>query len=225
DSACVLTLPSRDVAAAQVLLRAGFMPLSTLAVTGGARPARRHGRLPAELRIRRAGPADLAAVLHLALAELRYSVEVSGVVERTDSETLKRVALRYRLSTADPVWLAERHGEAVGLLESAVSDVDREASRPPLLRPGRWSFVNCLSVLPGVRGTGVGSQLVAAANREFIERGSDRGYVYYSSFNPLSSVFWPRHGYRPLWTTWELRPSAALLRPWGRRSACSPPRA
>jgi hypothetical protein len=35
-------------------------------------------------------------------------------------------------------------------------------------------------------------------------------FLHYNPPNPLSSVFWPRQGYRPLWTQWELRPAGAL---------------
>jgi hypothetical protein len=35
-------------------------------------------------------------------------------------------------------------------------------------------------------------------------------YLYYNPPNPISSVFWPRQGYRPLWTLWEVRPATAL---------------
>jgi GNAT superfamily N-acetyltransferase len=70
--------------------------------------------------------------------------------------------------------------------------------------------VNCLSVLPGARGAGVGQRLMAFAHAEFRRLGVTRSYLYYNPPNPLSSVFWPRQGYRPLWTVWEVRPAGAL---------------
>jgi hypothetical protein len=32
----------------------------------------------------------------------------------------------------------------------------------------------------------------------------------YAAMNPLSGPFWHRMGYRPVWTTWEVRPALAL---------------
>jgi len=34
--------------------------------------------------------------------------------------------------------------------------------------------------------------------------------LHYAQVNPLSGPFWNRMGYRPLWTSWEARPAAAL---------------
>jgi predicted N-acetyltransferase YhbS len=75
---------------------------------------------------------------------------------------------------------------------------------------GRWGYVNCLSVLPGERGVGVGQELMAVAHRELGGAGTVGSFLYYHPSNPLSSVFWARQGYRPLWTTWEVRPAGAL---------------
>jgi hypothetical protein len=44
----------------------------------------------------------------------------------------------------------------------------------------------------------------------FAAAGVRGSYLYYNPPNPLSSVFWPRQGYRPLWTVWEARPASAL---------------
>jgi len=45
---------------------------------------------------------------------------------------------------------------------------------------------------------------------ELSARGIDVTLLHYSQMNPLSAPFWHRMGYRPLWTTWEARPAAAL---------------
>ncbi|MEU4741402.1 GNAT family N-acetyltransferase, partial [Actinosynnema sp. NPDC023658] len=109
-----------------------------------------------------------------------------------------------------PALLAERDGIAVALAECAVVTSEPGNWTSTRLPHGRWGYVNCVSVLPGARGTGVGRQLMAHAHRELARLGTVGTYLYYNPPNPLSSVFWPRQGYRPLWTMWEVRPAGAL---------------
>jgi GNAT superfamily N-acetyltransferase len=180
DSACLLTWPSRDVEAAQPLLAHGFAPLTSLAVRTGP-PAR---RADPGLTIRLATGADLDTVLALEMAELAYSALVGAAVLRPDAERVKLATLR-------------RHVAADSLI----------ATR---LRPGRWGYVNCVSVAGEARGTGVGRELMAVAHHELRRRGATGTFLYFNPPNPLASVFWARQGYRPLWTNWELRPASAL---------------
>ncbi|MFI9814392.1 GNAT family N-acetyltransferase [Saccharothrix variisporea] len=205
DSACVLTWPSRDAEAARVLLDHGLVPLSVIAVRRAAPPPP-----DGSLVVRRATPADLDTVLTLALAELRYSALVGSTVDRPEAPELKRRTLAERLAAGGPAWLAERDGIAVGLAECAVVVSEPGNWTSTRLPPGRWGYVNCVSVLPGARGTGIGRRLMAHAHRELHRLGTVGTYLYYNPPNPLSSVFWPRQGYRPLWTVWEVRPAGAL---------------
>jgi ribosomal protein S18 acetylase RimI-like enzyme len=153
---------------------------------------------------------DLDVALPLALAELAYSAMVGGTIMRPDAADIKRAALTYRIGQGDPVWLAERDGVAIGLVECWVTDADPSAQRRFPVPPGRWGYINCVSVLPGARSTGVGQAMMAFAHRELHRAGAAGTYLYYNPPNPLSSVFWPRQGYRPLWTIWETRPAGAL---------------
>ena len=34
--------------------------------------------------------------------------------------------------------------------------------------------------------------------------------LHYEQVNPLSGPFWSHRGYRPLWTSWEARPTLTL---------------
>lgn len=208
DSAAVLTWPSRDVEACRVLLDHGFVPLSVIAVRTmlDATPA----TTPDRVRVRRAGRADLEACLELSMAEQVFSAQVGGTVLRAETPTLKRTLLGLRIDQGEPVWLAERDGVPVGLAECGFSDaISREwlASRVPA---GRWGYVNCASVAPGARSHGIGQVLADHLHADFAAAGVRGCYLYYNPPNPLSSVFWPRQGYRPLWTVWEARPAAAL---------------
>lgn len=207
DSACVVCWPSRDVEIARALLDHGFVPLSVIAVNTPLEVPR---PCPQGDGVRRADPTDLEACLRLTLAEQDYSTLVGGAVPREDTEAVKRRLLATRLQRGEPIWLAEQDGVAVGIAECGYSDAapgNRMASRLPA---GRWGYINCAAVLPGARGQGVGRRLVGRVHATFAATGVVGCYLYYNPPNPLSSVFWPRHGYRPLWTVWELRPATAL---------------
>jgi GNAT superfamily N-acetyltransferase len=208
DSACVVTWPSRDTEGSGVLLAHGFQPLSVLAVRGAAPVPR--VEVPTGLTVRRATPRDLDVVVTLALAELAYSASVGGTILRPDAEDIKRTSMRHRIEHRDRVWLAERDGVPVGLAECWLTEPDPAARRRFPVPPGRWGYVNTVSVLPGARGGGVGRVMMSWVHQELQRAGVAGTYLYYNPPNPLSSVFWPRQGYRPLWTIWETRPAGAL---------------
>jgi GNAT superfamily N-acetyltransferase len=212
DSACVVVWPSRDVRATRALLDHGFVPLSVLAVRPPTRVAEEtpdNTKLSGTVKVRRAGPADLDAVVGLTLAELEYAALVGTATYRPDAAKLKRAAAGARLSSNDPVWLAEQDGTPVAVAECGWVDTGR-SPRTYRLRAGSWGYVNCVSVHEQWRGTGVGRRLMATAHNELVDAGAVGTFLYYNPPNPLSSVFWPRQGYRPLWTMWEVRPAGAL---------------
>lgn len=212
DSAAAVTWPSRDVVATRVFLDHGLVPLAVLAVRGP-------GTLPEPARdptlaLRRADPTDLEACVRLALEELAYSSQVGGSLLRPDAEKVKRTTIRDRLGRGEPTWLAERDGVVVGMIECGYAEAAPGTWLANLLPAGLWGYVNCASVTATERGRGVGAHLVATALSaiEAGVRGSPvRGtYLYYNPPNPLSSVFWPRAGFAPLWTLWEVRPAGGL---------------
>ena len=213
DSAAVVTWPSRDVVAARAFLDHGLVPLAVLAVRRPGPPTTPIVTAPPgdpPLHVRRARDDDLEACVGLAMHEIAYSSMVGGSVLRPDAEAVKRTSLRERFARDEPVWLAEQDGLAVGLLECGLTDATPGSWLAGLLPPGRWGYVNCASVLPGHRGAGVGHALVGAALPGLQPPGARGSYLYYNPPNPISSVFWPRHGYRPLWTLWEVRPATGL---------------
>lgn len=208
DSACVVSWPSRDTEAGRALLDHGFIPLSVIAVryTRAARTA------PEEdgLEIRPAGPEDLEDCLRLAMAEQSYSAMLGGAVQRDGAAALKRSLLQARLAGQEPIWLAELSGVPVGLIECGYTDARPGTWTATRLPAGRWGYINCASVLPQARGAGVGRAMADHVHGVFAAAGTVGSYLYYNPPNPLSSVFWPRQGYRPLWTIWEARPAGAL---------------
>jgi GNAT superfamily N-acetyltransferase len=210
DSACVVTWPSRDAEGTSALLAHGFQPLSVFAMRQPGDTPGPDAPTPKGLAIRRVTPRDIETVMSISLAELAYSALVGGTIVRPDAADIKRAAIRYRIAQGDPAWLAERDGVALALAECWITDSDPRGRRRFPVPPGRWGFVNTLSVLPGARGGGVGQAMMATAHRELHGAGAVGTYLYYNPPNPLSSVFWPRQGYRPLWTIWETRPAGAL---------------
>lgn len=212
DSACMITWPSRDSRATRVFLDHGMTPLASLAIRPPEPSA--DTKLSGTVKIRRAGLADLDTVVAFGLAELDYATLVGGSVRRPDAAQLKRATATLRLRSADrsgndPVWLAERDGEPIALAECGWIDTGDHQTGHRLER-GNWAFVNCLSVHETARGTGVGRELMTLAHNEFARAGVIGSFLYYNPPNPLSSVFWHRQGYRPLWTMWEVRPATAL---------------
>ena len=206
DSSCLVTWPSRDVEVARSLLAHGFAPLSTLAV----RTSPCADEAAEDLPVRLATTRDIGVALELELAELAYSAQVGAAIDRPDARRVKRAALAKHLEQGDPVWLAERDGVVVGLAHGRLLDAEPGTATGARLPAGRWGYVNCVSVRPEARGSGVGRRLMAVAHRELARRGATGTFLYYNPPNPLASVFWPRQGYRPLWTMWEVRPAGAL---------------
>jgi GNAT superfamily N-acetyltransferase len=206
DSAAVVLWPSRDAEMTRVFLDHGFQPLTVTAV----RAAEVRPLPPMSVSVRTATFADMDVLTELAMAELRYSAQVGAAIVRPDAEQIRRDALAGRLSRDEEIWVAERDGMVVAMAEVAVVPCSPMLKASRQLPTGRWGYVNCLSVLPGARDSGIGQQLMARVHNWVAEQRVVGHFLHYNPPNPLSSVFWPRQGYRPLWTQWELRPAGAL---------------
>ncbi|WP_370965607.1 GNAT family N-acetyltransferase [Amycolatopsis sp. cg9] len=204
DSGCTLAWPSRDTEAAAVLLAHGFAPSTCLAVRPPDPPA---APGPSRVTVRRAGDGDVEALTDLRLAEWRYTSLVGTAVPRPGARALLRAEVVRSLRFSGLVWLAEDDGVPAGLAACALAAPAPGDSIHGRLRPGRWGYVDTLSVAPAARGGGVGRALMAVAHRELLRPGSLGTFLFYHPANPLSPVFWHRQGYRPLWTMWIRRPA------------------
>jgi GNAT superfamily N-acetyltransferase len=205
DSACVVVWPSRDAEAIRAFLDHGLVPLSAVGVRTAPPPEVSPG-----VSVRRAGPGDFDAALELAAATFDYTGLVAAP-RRDNTAELLAPSLRDALAADEPaVWLAEADGSVCAFAHCAWLDAVPGTEAGELLPPGRWGYVNNVATAPGERGGGFGRALMAHVHRELHRGGATRTYLYYNPTNPLSSVFWHRQGYRPLWTTWEVRPAAAL---------------
>ncbi|WP_235022579.1 GNAT family N-acetyltransferase [Amycolatopsis alkalitolerans] len=206
DSACTVTWPSRDAPAIHAFLRHGMVPVSVLALRTGPPPAEIP---PEEVTVRLARPEDFEEVLALTKATFDYTALVTSH-HRPDAAELMAPQLRRNLAAGAPIWLAETGGVATAVADCGWVDSAPGTWAAELLPKGHWGYVNNVATRPGSRGNGIGRALMSTVHRDFARRGATGTYLYYNPTNPLSSVFWPRQGYRPLWTFWEVRPASAL---------------
>jgi predicted N-acetyltransferase YhbS len=167
------------------------------------------GLEPHGLRIRPAGPGDLAAVTGLTLEVIRFDQHFGSVELHSHAERAEQRAAQQMLARPEPwTWLAERDDQAVGLL--VAEPPDRAGWITAATGLGPAAYLATMSVLPGERGAGVGTALVAELHRKLDAAGAAVTLLHHGQLNPLSAPFWSRMGYRPLWTNWEIRPALAL---------------
>lgn len=225
DTAAVITWPCRDIDGVKALVRRGFAPLGVVAarVTGhrlggtaglpapvdGDGPGA--GRAPghAGARIRRAGPADIDAVVRLGLEVIRYDAHFGNGGERPDTLGALRHEVDEMLAGPEPwMWLAERDGQAIGLV--AAQRPELAGWIAPLVREAPLAYLMLMFVAPGERAGGIGAELAARLHADIQAAGVPVTLLHYQQVNPLSAPFWSQQGYRPLWITWEARPARAV---------------
>jgi GNAT superfamily N-acetyltransferase len=219
DSAAMVNWPSRDIKGVAALVRHGLSPLAVIA----ARIQDHHPGAPANdpafadaagrtrqgLRIRRAGPADIDAVVRLGMEVIRYDAYFGGVTERPGTAAALRREAAGVLTGPEPwTWLAERDGRTVGMI--AAERPESAGWIASLAGPAPVAYVLLLGVLPGERGSGVGAALAGRLHEVADEVGVAVMLLHYAQVNPLSAPFWGRQDYRPLWTCWETRPARSI---------------
>jgi GNAT superfamily N-acetyltransferase len=209
DTSATVAWPSRDVEGVAALLHHGLQPMAVVAVRPGRSRLGELERLPPGLRIRRAGPADLDAVVPLEHEVVRYDAYFGEVVDRPWTADALRAEAATALAAAEPwVWLAERDGRPVGVL-NAQRPADA-AWIAPLTARGPVAYNLLTGVSPAERGAGVGAALTARFHAEAAAAGVTVTLLHHTQLNPRSVPFWSQQGYRPLWTIWEAHPLSVL---------------
>ncbi|MGH3230854.1 MAG: GNAT family N-acetyltransferase [Streptosporangiaceae bacterium] len=216
DTAAIVNWPSRDVTGVLALLRHGLQPISVIAVRPAGRPnPAGHPSPPSPantqpgLVIRPAGPGDLDAVTELEVGVVRYDAHFGGSIPRPATEALVRAETQAALAKRPGwTWLAEQDGQPVAL--TVVEPPAAATWIAGMTRTGATAYLQTMFVRPDERGGGIGAALVRHVHGELDARGIDLTLLHYAQVNPLSAPFWHRMGYRPLWSTWEARPAAAL---------------
>ncbi|HEV2258620.1 MAG TPA: GNAT family N-acetyltransferase [Streptosporangiaceae bacterium] len=219
DTAAIVNWPARDVTGVLALLRHGLQPMSVIAVRPAGRPSPPSPPSPAGrpspastqpgLVIRPAGPDDLDAVTELEMGVVRYDAQFGASIPRPATEALVRAETQAALAKRPGwTWLAEQDGRPVAL--TAVEPPAAATWIAGMTRTGATAYLQTMFVRPDERSGGIGAALVRHVHGEFDARGIDLTLLHYAQVNPLSPPFWHRMGYRPLWSTWEARPVAAL---------------
>ncbi len=212
DTAAVVNWPSRDIDGVAALLRHGLAPLAVIAARTRSRStltADEPGTARPGPRVRRAGPADIDAVVRLGLEVIRYDAHFGSVIERPGTANALHDEAAGLLARPEPwIWLAERDDTPVGLLYA--EPPESAGWIAPMVRPAPVGYLTLMFVRPGDRGTGVSAALAARFHEEVDAAGVAVTLLHYEQVNPLSAPFWSRQGYRPLWTTWEISPARAL---------------
>lgn len=206
DTAALVTWPSRDISGVRALLGHGMQPLTVIAARLAHRavPPSRSGA-----KIRPAGPGDIAEVLALHMTEYHYDVHFGGAVHRPRASAVLRAEMERALrSPGGWRWLAEVDGRPAGLL--LAEPPEGAGWVAPLTGLAPAAYLSCLSVAPAQRDRGVGGDLVTRLHAELDRRAVAVTLLHHGQLNPLSTPFWYRMGYRPLWTIWEARPAGAL---------------
>jgi GNAT superfamily N-acetyltransferase len=221
DTAAVVNWPSRDIDGVKALVRRGFAPLAVVAArTAGRHPGGPAGRTApdesgrdrlarAGIRLRRAGPADIDAVVRLGLEVIRYDAHFGNGSERPDTVGALRHEADEMLAGPEPwMWLAERDSQAIGLLAAQRPELADWIA--PLVRQAPVAYLMLMFVAPGERASGIGAELVAQLHADVAAAGVPVTLLHYEQVNPLSAPFWSQQGYRPLWLAWEARPARAI---------------
>lgn len=149
--------------------------------------------LPSGLTLRRAGEADLDAVVDVVDGVYRH-LSASPAFNPYFPETLPDLRRQTATSFADPrqaAWLAERDGRVVGGVTLGPAPAALDA-------PERAAFLFDAYTAPGERGRGVGRALLDRALAW--ARAEDYAWLMlnYLSANLAAARFWPAQGFRPL---------------------------
>jgi hypothetical protein len=223
DSAAVVEWPCRDVEGTAALLWHGLAPLGVVAARragrragrgSGGRDGRSGGEderpsLPEGVTVRRAGPADIEAVLRLGLEVIRFDANFGGMSGRAGLDAALRPEAQAMLAGPQPwAWLAERDGRPVGMLAAQHPEAAGWIAPMIGLAPAAYNMLTY--VASEERASGVGAAMAARLHHDADAAGVAVMLLHYEQPNPLSAPFWSQQRYRPIWTSWETRPAGAL---------------
>ncbi len=193
-----VTVPALLVQAIPALLEHGFVPRTAAA-------ARLVGEAPAPterpgLEIRQARPDDRDAVLEL-LWELHVDeLPYGATIDRPQARDHLGAYTDQALGWPDWAWVAVRDGEPVGVV--TLNPPDDSQWVAPLVSVGPVSYLGFAAVTRRVRAGGVGGALVQRAMHRAHRAGCQVVLLDHAALSPLSSTFWHRRGFRPVWQRW-----------------------
>jgi GNAT superfamily N-acetyltransferase len=151
---------------------------------------------PHGVTVRRAGPADVEAVVMLDLVLPEYQAG-PPVFSRGPVPTPADVRAEFEEELLDPttgVFLAEVDGQTVG--SAVCAPVSASGAHSGLARPENAAILGFAATLPEFRGRGAGVALTEAVFEWARKAGYGTIVVDWRVTNLLSSRFWPRRGFR-----------------------------
>jgi GNAT superfamily N-acetyltransferase len=197
DTAAMITWPSREASGVRALLECGMQPIEVVA----ARPAGRAVAAP--------DVTGVVTVTQMMVQLIAYDEQFGATVLRPATESLVRGDAQTALARRPSwTWLAERGGRPVGLV--AVQPPQDAAWIAGMARSSPAAYLEAGFVMPDERGSGTAAALVRHVHSFLDAEGIAVTLLHYALANPRSGAFWARMGYRPLWTSWQARPAAAL---------------
>ena len=141
--------------------------------------------------VRRAGQADIAAILALRMALLREHAH-NAIYGRLRHDAEPRAAKLFAAQLQSPnevLFLADVAGESVGVLRCIHS------SGSPLLDPAQYAYVSSVYVVPAAREQGVLRALLTAAEHWCADRGLEEMRLHNAADNPLANAAWEALGF------------------------------
>lgn len=153
-----------------------------------------HAALPPELRLRRAGPDDLPAVLELRFALLREHADnpLYGRLRRDARQRAERLYAAQLAAEHELTVLAEWQGSVVGILRCMVGHGS------PLMLPERYGYIASVYVRPPYRRRGVLRALLAAAEEWSAAQGLTELRLHNAVDSVLANTSWEALGFQPV---------------------------
>ncbi|HTK06144.1 MAG TPA: GNAT family N-acetyltransferase [Ktedonobacteraceae bacterium] len=203
----LLRWPANDLWLEPLLFARGFLsdnlmalrPLDPLPPSKHPTPPGYHARL--------ARPEDEDALVRLHHDELAFHLPYTPfvrLVPALETAFRKRLAQAWEgIAVEDGaplVIVIEHEQEVVAMSENELLIVENMGGFR-LMPPGRYGYLNNVSVSEKTRGQGIGRLLVEATFQALSRYDIDAYILWYSQDNPRASGFWPHMGFRPLWKT------------------------
>ncbi|MHB8599579.1 MAG: GNAT family N-acetyltransferase [Ktedonobacteraceae bacterium] len=210
-TADLIRWPSSDAWLAPLLTAHGFRLDSVCALAPVSVPLPVSHADERTQRIRLAHPDDETALVALFTEEVRAHEPVVPSARLRPSALAGFRAKLHHLWSGDPledgaplVLVCEDKQQVVGMAEVSLLTVNA-GDEPGFTPPGCYGCLDNVSVHDGMRGHGIGRQLVQAVCDAFAARSLHLdGYVlWYNPDNVQAARFWPFLGFRPLWTTYQ----------------------
>lgn len=144
-----------------------------------------------ETAIRRAAPADLAALVALwkEMWEAHVAADPRMAAGAMAEMVMRRWMEEHVANDRAEVLVAEDDGRVVGYALGLVVE------NPPVVPQQIYGYVSDLSVTAGARGRGIGGKLAEALLARFRERGLPYVQVQVGARNRRARDFWRRLGY------------------------------